>query len=349
MNYYFVDYENVKDEGLGGVEFLDENDRVIVFYSQQACNLSFERHLEIMKSPAAFEYLRIGRTGKNYLDFQLSTYLGYLIASEEPEQIVIVTRDTGYDSVVDFWRARDVRIVRRGVLMRRPERQQEQNHGQLLRESAQAAPEALRPAAVQPTAPIQQSAAAQPASAPEPAPDPLRDMQIIPLAAVIPERTEPVPAEAPAAAAPEPAAEPAAEQPRRQNPRSRQRGRQRQPIVTRPAEEPKQGGEPAPVQAALSMPEPVPAPAVPVPEPVREPEQKVLKRDIPEEWRKKVRAAVKDEQLAPASYTLIYRAIAQSASKMELNASLCRAFKNNTKGGSVYRHVKEIYEQYQLQ
>jgi hypothetical protein len=112
MNLYLIDYENVTDTGFLGVKELTADDTVIVFYSQHTKNISFERHIELSQSLAHFEYIKISKTGKNYLDFQLSTYLGFLIGKDKPEHVYIITNDTGYDSVIDFWSAKNIDIIR---------------------------------------------------------------------------------------------------------------------------------------------------------------------------------------------------------------------------------------------
>ena len=112
MNLYLIDYENVTDTGFMGVKELTAEDTVIVFYSQHTKNISFERHIELSQSPAHFEYIKILKTGKNYLDFQLSTYLGFLIGKDKPEHVYIITNDTGYDSVIDFWSDKNIDIIR---------------------------------------------------------------------------------------------------------------------------------------------------------------------------------------------------------------------------------------------
>jgi len=41
MNYFLVDYENVKTHGLDGISKLNDNDIVCIFYSDNADTLSF--------------------------------------------------------------------------------------------------------------------------------------------------------------------------------------------------------------------------------------------------------------------------------------------------------------------
>ena len=77
MIYYLIDFENVKN--IQGINDLDNNNTVIFFYSKNSNTLNFSLHREINDSQANFKYIEIANTGKNALDFQLSSYLGYLI------------------------------------------------------------------------------------------------------------------------------------------------------------------------------------------------------------------------------------------------------------------------------
>jgi hypothetical protein len=82
---------------------LSEGDNVIVFHGLNSGAISFDLHLQIFASLASFEYIRTQRSAKNYLDFQLATYLGYQVATTNASEFVIVSKDAGFDSVIDFW------------------------------------------------------------------------------------------------------------------------------------------------------------------------------------------------------------------------------------------------------
>ena len=104
MSIYLVDFENVTSEGLSGVGNLGEGDKVILFYSTKANKISLPIHVEMSKSPASFEYKEVLVGGKNALDYQLSTYLGYLIGQNEDANYYIVSKDRGYEYLSDFWK-----------------------------------------------------------------------------------------------------------------------------------------------------------------------------------------------------------------------------------------------------
>lgn len=104
MATYFIDFENVGSDGLCGTENLTENDNVLIFYSSNSGKITMKMHQCICKSRAGFEYFEISAGGKNALDFQLSTYLGFLIANGKSEQgLYIISKDRGFDHVINFW------------------------------------------------------------------------------------------------------------------------------------------------------------------------------------------------------------------------------------------------------
>lgn len=111
MAFYLVDYENVNTEGMQGVELLSAVDEVIIFYSHYADRLTFDLHQRINLSQAAVQYIKVDACKKNGLDFQLVTYLGYLIARTPESNFYIVSKDNGFQSVVQFWEDRQIARV----------------------------------------------------------------------------------------------------------------------------------------------------------------------------------------------------------------------------------------------
>ncbi|MGN0677613.1 MAG: PIN domain-containing protein [Ruminococcus sp.] len=108
--YYFIDYENVHKTGFNGLLNLSSNDNVIIFYSGNADKITFNLHKEIVDSKADITYFEVKAGGKNALDFQLSTYLGYLIGNKKKARCYIVSNDRGFEFVRDFWKKQGFRI-----------------------------------------------------------------------------------------------------------------------------------------------------------------------------------------------------------------------------------------------
>ena len=108
MNYFLVDYENVNVAGLNGITSLTENDSVIIFYSENADTLTFGMHRRINESKAEIKFQKVEVKEKNALDFQLCTYLGYLIRDTMTEENLnnyfVVSNDKSYLSLIDYWK-----------------------------------------------------------------------------------------------------------------------------------------------------------------------------------------------------------------------------------------------------
>ena len=103
MRAFLIDFENVKSAGLVGIETLGMDDQVVILYSVNSNTISFEMHQKIMSCAANVEYYQIRRGGKNSLDFQLSSLLGYLLASGLYTHLYIISNDSGFDALYDFW------------------------------------------------------------------------------------------------------------------------------------------------------------------------------------------------------------------------------------------------------
>lgn len=103
MSVFLVDFENVNSAGLVGIEKLTENDTVYIFYTPSAASLSFDAHKNIMTSAARINYISVTTGAKNALDFQLSSFLGYLAAVSRDRKFYIVSADNGYLAVRTFW------------------------------------------------------------------------------------------------------------------------------------------------------------------------------------------------------------------------------------------------------
>jgi len=116
MRVFLVDFENVHSEGLVGVDTLTENDEVVVFYSNNADSITFEMMHKLMFCKAKLCYYKIRRGGRNALDFQMASYLGYLINAcsvikNKPEvEFFLISKDSGFDFVIDFWESGNINI-----------------------------------------------------------------------------------------------------------------------------------------------------------------------------------------------------------------------------------------------
>lgn len=107
MATILVDYENVStNDGLKGVEYLKENDTLIIFYSQCCEKIRAEYIEMIERSRCKFKTYKLAKTGKNALDFYIAVECGILGIQEE-KQISIISKDKGFSAVSDFFRIQE--------------------------------------------------------------------------------------------------------------------------------------------------------------------------------------------------------------------------------------------------
>ncbi|MCM1286583.1 MAG: PIN domain-containing protein [Acetobacter sp.] len=114
MACFLIDYEN---ECVGLLECaslvgLTAEDEIIIFYSKNAYKISMELHKELEKIKAKKIYVKVETGTPNALDFQLSSYLVACIQKFPGKEYYIVSKDTGYDCVCNFWRIKNVCVHR---------------------------------------------------------------------------------------------------------------------------------------------------------------------------------------------------------------------------------------------
>lgn len=103
MSVFLIDYENVRTAAFNGLEDLTENDSVVIFYTSNSDNLTFSLMQRLTQCKAKIEYKKVSCGGKNALDFQLCSYLGYLIGTNKNVRFCIVSRDKGFGTMLSLW------------------------------------------------------------------------------------------------------------------------------------------------------------------------------------------------------------------------------------------------------
>ena len=105
--YYFVDYENVHEAGLAGMNTLPKDSEVHLFYSQNANKLN----LDLLRFVKAKVRVHKVKPGKQSLDMQMVSYLGYCIGDEEEDgTYILVSKDTDYANTVLFWQEEGIEV-----------------------------------------------------------------------------------------------------------------------------------------------------------------------------------------------------------------------------------------------
>lgn len=80
--YFLIDYENVRNLGMRGTEYLLSSDYVIVFYSESSPNMELRHLNDIQNSGCGFEVCKLLTKRKNGLDFYIATKVVELFGAE---------------------------------------------------------------------------------------------------------------------------------------------------------------------------------------------------------------------------------------------------------------------------
>lgn len=110
--FYLIDYENVNEDGLEGSNKLTKSDYVNIFTSKNAPYFSIKTLVNFNSTNLYFHEVP---AGKQSVDMNLTSFFGYLVAQNDTasSKYVIVSKDTGYDNVITFWRnKKSINVIR---------------------------------------------------------------------------------------------------------------------------------------------------------------------------------------------------------------------------------------------
>ncbi|MCR5807112.1 MAG: hypothetical protein K6G68_08795 [Oscillospiraceae bacterium] len=105
---FLIDYENVTSAGIEGIDKLSEQDSVYIFYTAAQQSISFDMHRAILDAKCKISYFSVANGGKNALDFQLASFIGYLVGLSEDKSIYVVSGDKGFQFIWKFWERQGV-------------------------------------------------------------------------------------------------------------------------------------------------------------------------------------------------------------------------------------------------
>ena len=105
-NYILIDFESVQT---GSFEQLtDERFKEKVFVGASQAKLPFEVAESLQQLGSRAEYIRISGHGPNALDFHIAYYIGRLAAEEPSAYFHIISRDTGFDPLIQHLRSKKI-------------------------------------------------------------------------------------------------------------------------------------------------------------------------------------------------------------------------------------------------
>jgi hypothetical protein len=106
--HYIIDYENVGAKGLKGCNNLGERDHIDIVFTSNASNLDMRAIADHGK--AKLNFMEVP-PGKQSADAHINTYIGYYVCRKC--NVVVVSKDHGYDKVIEFWKKKTGLIIKR--------------------------------------------------------------------------------------------------------------------------------------------------------------------------------------------------------------------------------------------
>jgi len=105
-NYVLIDFENVQPES---IELLEHDHfKLLVFVGASQTKLPFEIAATLQRFGTGAEYIKISGNGSNALDFHIAYYIGQIAAVDPSAYFHIVSRDTGFDPLIQHLKSKKI-------------------------------------------------------------------------------------------------------------------------------------------------------------------------------------------------------------------------------------------------
>lgn len=104
--YYLLDYDNVGQNGIYGIENLSKKDKAVIFYTENknSIELSFFEKIHASKAEIIFQ--------KTETSFKclFSSYLGYIVGMNPNAEYHIISNEKEYWNLKKFWAEKEIEI-----------------------------------------------------------------------------------------------------------------------------------------------------------------------------------------------------------------------------------------------
>ncbi|MBA2547683.1 MAG: hypothetical protein H0V16_04385 [Burkholderiaceae bacterium] len=110
VNYVLIDYENVQPESVAALA--QDHFKVMVFVGASQSKVTFDAAAALQKMGSKAEYVKISGNGPNALDFHIAYYIGLLAAAEPGAYFHIISKDTGFDQLIQHLKSKNIFAAR---------------------------------------------------------------------------------------------------------------------------------------------------------------------------------------------------------------------------------------------
>lgn len=109
-NYVLIDYENVQPDAMAVLN--QDHFKVLVFVGANQAKVTYEVAAALQQMGERAEYIKITGNGSNALDFHIAFYIGVLAGIEPGAYFHIVSKDTGFDPLIQHLKAKKILACR---------------------------------------------------------------------------------------------------------------------------------------------------------------------------------------------------------------------------------------------
>jgi len=109
-NYVLIDFENVQPDSLDQLDH--DHFKVFVFVGAHQGKLPFELAASVQRLGDRGVYIKISGHGSDALDFHIAYYIGQFVARDPTAYFHIISKDSGFDPLIQHLRAKKIFISR---------------------------------------------------------------------------------------------------------------------------------------------------------------------------------------------------------------------------------------------
>ena len=115
--WYMIDYENVHEDGLYGIEMLKKDDKIFVFFNMgDKENVENGKLREAAEKGISIQSVVLYKRGKNALDFYIASKIGELCGRGMQQDIAVISGDKGFQALCEYWMY--VADIRKRIILR---------------------------------------------------------------------------------------------------------------------------------------------------------------------------------------------------------------------------------------
>ena len=109
-NHVLIDFESVQPDSLGALE--QEHFKVHIFVGADQAKLPFGMAAAVQRMGSRANYVKISGNGSNALDFHIAFYIGQLAAGDSSACFHIISKDTGFDPLIEHLKSHNILAAR---------------------------------------------------------------------------------------------------------------------------------------------------------------------------------------------------------------------------------------------